>query len=85
MDRLALGVGEDLHLNVPRAADGLLDEGSWVTEGALSFTHCSRNGVSELLSVLDPTHATAAATGNGLDKDREPNGFSSKHELIEIC
>ena len=45
MDRVALGVGEDLHLNMPRAADSLLDEGSWVAEGALGFAHGSRNRI----------------------------------------
>ena len=39
VDHVARAVGEDLHLDVPRVDDGLLDEHGRVAEGALGLAH----------------------------------------------
>ena len=47
MDDVALGVGEDLDLDMPRVDDGLLDEDRRIAEGAFTFTHADLDGFAE--------------------------------------
>ena len=37
---VALGIGQDLDLNVPRAQDGLLQEHGGIAERRIGFAHC---------------------------------------------
>ena len=84
MDGVALGVGEDLHLDVPRAAYGLLNEGSRVAERAFCLAHGRGQGFPKHLRVIDSTHAAAAAPGNCLDEHGEADLFGAGHQLVDV-
>ena len=81
---VALGVGEDLHLDVPRVDHGLLDEDGRVAERALRLAHAGVDRVLELLLLVDPPHAAAAATGDGLDEQRVVQPLGGLHQLVEV-
>ena len=83
MNGVPLGVSEDLYLDVPAAANGLLNERRRVAECSLCLTHGRRHGLPERLGIFDPTHAAAAATGNRFDEHGKANLFGSGHQLIE--
>ena len=70
VDHVALAVGEDLHLDVARLDDGLLDEDGRVAEGALALAHAGLDRLAQQLRVVDPAHAATAAAGDGLDEER---------------
>ncbi len=71
VDHLAVGVGEDLHLDVAWAEHGTLDEDPGVAEGALRLAHRGGERVGQVVTCVHPPHAAAAATGDRLDEDRE--------------
>ncbi len=70
VDHVALGVGQDLHLDVSRLDDRLLDEDGRVAERALALAHAGLDGVAEVLGVVDPPHAAPAAAGDRLHEQR---------------
>ena len=63
-------VGEDLHLDVARLDDGLLDEDGRVAERALGLAHAGLDRLAQVLGVVDPAHAAAATAGDRLDEQR---------------
>ena len=77
MDDVALAVGEDLHLDVARVDHGLLDEDRRVAERALGLAHAGLDGLAQVLRVVDPAHAAAAAAGDGLDEERVRDGSAA--------
>ena len=70
VDHVALAVGEDLHLDVPRLDHRLLDEDGRVAERALGLAHAGLDRLAQVRRVVDPAHAAAAATGDRLDEQR---------------
>src|SRR5215217_51488 len=84
MDRVSVRVGENLGLDVAWPAHGLLNVGSWVAERALGLPHRGSDSFSQLLSVADPTHAAAAAAGDGLDEHGEPNRLGTGNQLLRV-
>ena len=72
MDGVALGVGEDLHLDVPRASYGLLNERSRVAECAFCLAHGRSQGFPKHLRVIDSTHTAAAAPAAALTNTGKP-------------
>ena len=70
VDHVARAVGEDLHLDVARVHDGLLDEDGRVAEGALGLAHAGLDRLAQVRRVVDAPHAAAAAAGDGLDEER---------------
>ena len=65
---VALVVREDLHLDVPGAQHGLLDEHRGITEGGVRLAHRRVQGAGQLLGALHTAHAAPAAAGHGLDE-----------------
>ena len=68
---LARAVGQDLHLDVARVDDRLLDEHGRVAEGALGLAHAGLDRLAQVLGAVDPAHAATAAAGDRLDEQRE--------------
>ena len=71
---LPCAVGEDLHLDVPRVDHRLLDEDRRVAEGALGLAHADLDRLAQVLAVVDPAHAAAAAAGDRLHEQRDTAG-----------
>lgn len=65
----AVGVGEDLHLDVAAAFDVGLGEDLAVAEGGAGFGGGRVQGFLELVEVADHAHAAAAAAGRGLEEE----------------
>ena len=84
MDRVALGVGEDLYLDMPRTSYGLLNKRSRVTECPLCLAHGRSQGFPKHLRVVDSTHTAAAAPGNSLDEHRKADLFRPRHQLVDV-
>ena len=77
-------VGQDLHLDVPRTADGLLDERRRIAEGALGLAHRGLDRLPQPGRVVDPAHAAAAAAGDRLDEDRKADLLGAGDQLVEV-
>ncbi|MPM28182.1 hypothetical protein SDC9_74701 [bioreactor metagenome] len=84
VDRVALPVGKDLHLDVPRPPDGLLDEDRGVTEGRLRLAHRGPDRLPQRRRVVHPAHAAASATGDRLDEDREADHVRLGGEVVQV-
>ena len=67
---MAVGVTEDLHLDVARLGEIALEEDRRVTERGLRLAARGLERVGEILGPLDDAHALAAAAGGGLDHHR---------------
>jgi hypothetical protein len=65
---VAMVVGEDLNLDVPRAKNGLLQEDSGVAKCRIGFAHGFGERCRKLLFFVDATHTASTATGNCLDE-----------------
>ena len=84
VDGLARGIREDLHLDVPRPDDGLLEEDTAVAERGGGFTRRLRDGGRQLAGGLDAPHAAAAAAGDGLHEDREADLVRLGDERVDV-
>ena len=84
VQRGPLRVGEDLHLDVPRPADRLLDERRRIAERALGLAHRRLDRLPQLGRVVDPAHAAAAAAGDSLDEDREADLLGAGDQLVQV-
>ena len=77
-------VREDLHLDVPRAQDGALEEHGRVTERPVGLAHRGGEGLGQVVAGVDPAHAATATAGHGLDEDREPDDVGGREELVDV-
>ena len=82
---VALPVGEDLHLDVARVGDGLLDEDGRVAERAVGLSHRCLDGVSKLVRIIHAAHAAAAAARDGLDEDGEVERRGVPAHLVDVA
>ena len=80
--RVPLGVGQDLDLDVPWPPDQTFQEQGVVAEGAAGGASGAGQGLRELLGALDGEHALAAASGRGLDQQREPHVLGGVQQLL---
>ena len=71
VDAVAEAVGEDLDLDVARLQHVLLDEDAVVAERALRLALARGERGREVLALVDPAHALAAAAGARLDQHRK--------------
>ena len=85
MNGVALRIGEDLYLDVPRAANGLLNECRGIAERTFCLAHGCRYGLPEHRGVIDPAHAAATAAGNRLDEHGKADLLGAGHQLIKVC
>ncbi len=70
IDRVAVGVGQHLDLDVARLLDELLDEHAVVGEARLGLAARRAEALARLAVVAGDAHALAAAAGRGLDHHR---------------
>ena len=63
MDDVAVGIREDLHLDMPWPIDKSLDQQGVVGEGPARRTACARDRLDDLAGLADDDHALAAAAG----------------------
>ncbi len=71
MDGIAVPVGEDLHLDMPRAFEVFLDQQPLVAKRTRGLALCRRERRGELARRVDDPHAAPAAAGRGLDQHRK--------------
>ena len=84
MDDVALGVGEDLHLDVTGLDHGLLDEDRRVAERALRLAHTGLDRRPQSFRLVDTAHAASAAPGHRLHEDGELEGQGLLDERIDV-
>ena len=70
VDHVAVGVGQDLDLDVPRGGDQALDEQGVVAERAARLAPGRREGVGEGVGTVDLPHALPAAAGRRFEQHR---------------
>ena len=70
VDHRAMGIGEDLHLDVPRPFDELLEEQRAVTEGGGRLAPAALECLGHVLGRLHGPHAPAAPSQRGLQHNR---------------
>lgn len=85
VDDVAHGVGEDLHLNVPRLHDGLLEEHRRVAEGGLRLARRGLDGLAQLSGLQDAAHTAPATTGDGLDEHREAQLVGRRDQRVDVA
>ena len=81
---VAVGVGEDLHLDVARVDDGLLEEHPGVAERRRRFAAGRFGGLPQYLRFGDPAHPAATAAGDGLDEQRVGHGLRRGDEVVDV-
>ena len=67
VDGVALGVSEELHLNVTRTLEEPLNEDGTVTEGGLSLGNGTLEGGLEIRLLTDDAHTASTTAHRGLD------------------
>ena len=83
---VTVGVAEDLHFDVARALDVLFQEDLLVAEGAGRLALAGGEVGGELLRLVHPAHALAAAPGGRLDEHGEADalGFFLQERRILV-
>ena len=71
MNDVAVGVGKDLDLDMPRIHDGLLEDQLARAESAFRLGARGADRFHEVGVAFDETHAAPTAAGRGLDHDRQ--------------
>lgn len=84
VDDVALAVGEDLHLDVARVDDGLLQEDGRVAEGGRGLAGGRLDGLAQHGRVLDAAHTPSAASGDGLDEQGEADLLGGPDQFVDV-
>src|SRR5690606_31902636 len=82
VDDVAVRVGEDLRLDVPRSLYVPLQEECVVAEARLRLAPRGGERVGEVLGSLDDVHALAAPARGGLDEERIPDVGGGGDEVV---
>ena len=82
--RVAPGIGEDLHLDMPRPAYRLLDEHRRVAECSFRLPHGRTERLSQHGRIIDPTHAATTAAGHRLDEHWKSDFLRAGDERVDI-
>ncbi len=85
VDRVAVSVGDHLHLDVAAALDVLLDEEGVVAERAARLAGRGGLRLLELGLLADDAHALAATTGGRLHEHGESSVLASRHDRDAGC
>ena len=72
-DHVAVGIGEDLDLNVAGTLDVALHKDGAIAECGHRFALCAHDGVRELVGVAHDAHASATATSRRLHQRGQSN------------
>ncbi len=83
IDGVAVLVGEQLHFDVARVGDELLDINFIGVEGALGLAAGALVGGFEFALLMDEAHALAAAAGGGLEHDGIADGAGDGDGFVE--
>jgi hypothetical protein len=81
---VAVGIREDLDLDVPRGGQVFLDQHPIVAEARLRFALRGRERRGEIGGTLDDLHALAAAARRRLDEHRIADRIRLARELLRI-
>ena len=84
VDDIAVFIAHDLHFDVLRVQDALLDVDILVAKGALCLRARFLIGALEVFHAVDTAHAAAAAAVDGLDHDRQADALSEGLDLSEV-
>ena len=84
VDHIAVGVAEDLELDVPRAFEVFLDVHIAVAEGRERFGAGELKGPGEIVSVARDAHPLPAPARGGLDDDREAGLHRERQRLVHV-
>ncbi len=85
VDRLARGIREHLHLDVPRTKHRLLEEHRGVAECAVGLTHRLFERGAQLVLRVDAAHPATAATRDRLREDRETDLVGLGDEGLDVA
>ena len=85
VDDMAMGVGEDLHLEVAGRGDPALEEEGVVAEGPGGLAPRGLERGGQLGEVLHAVHALPASAGGGLDQQRDPDlgGAGEQRRVVQ--
>ena len=78
------GVGEHLHLDVPRVDHRLLEVERRVAERGIGLALGRLERLAQRRGVVDPPHAAPAAAGDRLDEHREADALGRRGQLVEV-
>ena len=81
---VALGVGQDLDLDVAGAQHGLLQEHGGVAERRVGFAHGGLQRFGQGVAGVDAAHAAPAAAGDGLGEDGEADLVGGGDEFVQV-
>ena len=86
VDGAAVGVAEDLHLDVARFLDQALQQQVAVAEGGHGFGARRGQQFAQLrvVDVVAAAHAAAAAAGAGLDHQRRADAAGLGHQRVDV-
>ena len=84
VDDVAVGVGQDLHLDVSRLDDGLLEEHRRVPERRFRLARCGLDGLAQPGDLADSAHTAPAAAGDRFDEHRERHRLRRRHQCVDI-
>ena len=84
MNGLSRPVGQNLHFNVTRTNDSLLDKHPVVTKGCFGLPHGGFEGRAQLIGTFNPAHSPAAAARNRFGEYWETNVVGGGHQSIDI-
>ncbi len=72
VDDIAMGIGEDLDLDVTRFLQVLLDVNLVTTKGRFCFRLRGLQRRAQIVPAMDEPHAMSAPSRGGFDHEREP-------------
>jgi hypothetical protein len=84
VDHLSRVVGENLDLDVPGSAQGLLQKHRPVPEGPFGLAHRGLDGARKVLRSLDPPETSPSPASGGLHEDRVTYPFGGGEGLFCI-
>ncbi|MCY1222094.1 hypothetical protein D9M72_341720 [compost metagenome] len=84
MHDVAVGIGQDLDLDVAGAENGLLQEHGGITESGVGLAHGGLQRFRESLAGVHAAHAAASAAGYGLGEDGEADFVRCGDQFIQV-
>ena len=81
---VAVRVGHDLHLDMPRGRDVALEEDRRVAEGGGRLRARDAHRILQLVNLLDDADAAPAAAGGCLDQQREADPLGLGARVFEV-
>ena len=82
VDAVAVGVEQDLDLDVAWPLEEALEDEAVVAECRRRLAPAGRERIAQPIRVPHDPHALAAAAGCGLDEDRQPDPLCGRAECL---